>query len=232
MSLRRILPALAVSALALTAPAAGAQSHALTFTAGGTVNAFGTSVGPYGGTLTTTPPGSSLAITLFCNDILNTVGVGETFAVFVSPLIGDLSNTRGGNAMLSNYKRAAWLSAQFATNASTNWAGIQSAMWESMSPGTPNGGANPLAPTDEAYWLNQVAAAETANYLGFDFTPYVIITDTQATLGSFVDDAFHQEFMSANSGVTTTPEPATVALLGAGLLGVAGAARARRRATV
>jgi hypothetical protein len=223
MSLRRLVPALAVSALAATA--AEAQSYELTFTAGGPVSAFSTTVGPYSGTLKTTPPGTSVGLTLFCDDILNTIAVGSTFDVFVSPLIGDLSNTRGGNAMLANYKRVAWLSAQFTpANLTLNqYDGIQAAMWESMSPGNPNGGA------EETFWLGAVAAAEAGGYLGFDFTPYVIITDVNATKGNFVDDAFNQEFLSANSGVVTTPEPASLALLGTGTLALLGAARVRRR---
>jgi hypothetical protein len=238
MSLRRLL---AVSFAALAPIVAHAQTS-LTFN-GSQPNAYNNGshlVGPFDGSVTTVGLPGSTNLSIYCVDLLNTVGFGNTFQVNVTSLADgtDLSNTRHPGA-LTAYRQAAWLSNLFSlvppAYTSTYYTPIQYAMWDMLNPGS--------APADpnKTLALNLAAAAASANFNAFsydvgggnvvdfgafDYSRYSVLTDVRSA--GTVDDDYRQEFITGDMIPTATPEPATIALVGGGLLAMAGVGRRRR----
>lgn len=176
-----------------------------TFVDGGSVSAFGYLVGPYNGIM---GAGSSAQnVFLYCVDFEHHIANGELWSANLTNLgtgVGVGTNTRSANLTL--YRQAAWLSTQYALHPAAT-ADIQATIWNLF---TVAAGAQPSS----GFWLTQ---AQT-NYGSLDYSSFLVVTDVNRALES-----------SAQEFIVVTPEPATIALLGTGLLVVFGAATRRQR---
>jgi len=185
------------------------------------VTAFGYYVGPFTGTVLSDP--TRPTINLFCVDVLNSIKFGQTWTgAFTRLSSNDFSATRHGIAAKSSYEKAAYLASQYrAPGVNTSqWGGIQTAVWNLLNPGNPNGGTNPTANSSEAYWLAQADSW----YLGggartFDLSRWSIVTDVQGV--GVVSGRGTQEFLT---DTTATPEPETWILMGTGIMLILGVA--------
>lgn len=188
------------------------------------VTAFGYYVGPFTGTVLSDP--TRPTINLFCVDVLNQVRFGQQWTgVFTNLGSGDFGATRHGISAKSSYQKAAWLASQYKASGiqTSQWGGIQAAVWNLLNPGNPNGGTNPLANSSEAYWLAQADGwYNGGGAQSFDFSRWSIVTDVGAA--GLVSGGGTQEFLT---DTTVTPEPETLILLGTGLLVVIGVAVAK-----
>jgi hypothetical protein len=179
--------------------------------AGGVVSTFSSPsvyLGPYTATLTSDPTHSTFSI--YCIDFLHEINVGDVWTANVSEISSTgLSDTRLGNAGLTQYQKAIWLATQFAANQTREaWSAIHDAIWYITTPGyalkTSSKGQS---------WVNQVNAAfALGTPTDVDFTQWRVLTDTR-TPGT-------QEFLVSTPPTTVTPEPGTYLLMITGLVGV------------
>jgi hypothetical protein len=213
----KVLRALSlVVAVAATSQIAVAQPIGMKFQSGPStpaVTGYGYYVGPFSGTVTSNP--TLPTISLFCVDILNQISWGQSWQANVSSLMaGGLGLTRHGNAKLDAYKKAAWLTTQYSLNSTTQWAGIQAAIWNLLNPGSPNGGAA------EQTWLTAANTfASSSAYSTFNWSQFRIITAVGAA--GLKQGGGTQEFITT-ADPYVTPEPATLILLATGLIGTVG----------
>jgi hypothetical protein len=223
---------LAATALSLAPLAGDAQSSGtLTFqpSGAGLPTALGYYVGPFWGTLTSDP--TRPTIDLFCVDVLNAINFGHSWSAnFTNLASGDLSLTRHGDAKTAKYQQAAYLASMYTAPGVTTsqFGGLQAAIWNLLNPGYPNGGANVLSTSSEAYWLGQANAwLNGGGASTFDFSKWTIVTDVSAA--GRVSGYGTQEFLTTGLNTAVTPEPETWMLMGTGLMLIVGFAIKRGR---
>jgi hypothetical protein len=220
-----------IAALALTlsfgfaAPASA--STQFTFLNPGTVTAFGYYVGQYHG-LEGMPVNAN--VVLNCVDFFHDIANGDVWQANLTSLgssTGIGTVTRFNN--LTAYREAAWLTTQYATapNNSTI-ADIQATIWNLFS-----GPTTPPQPSSNA-WLTAAQAYVVANPNGATYQSFWVVSDVNTHLVTGGDDPnSKQEFIiyddTFNPNVIPTPEPATMMLVGTGLIGFAGVSIRRRK---
>ncbi len=188
-----VLSLLAAVAIILAAPIAKADGVQVTLTgvSGGSANGVDTS--PYYGTVD-----GVKGLAIVCDDYWHEVYIGETWTA-TENTFSTLSNARfqGANAAatLLMYEEAAFLVQQLAGNPGSS-ADISFAIWSIFSQGVP-GTAN------SAWW---VTYAQNQSYYAGEFSNFIILTPTDSSA------------QSAQEYLVNTPEPASILLLGSGLL--------------
>lgn len=229
MRVPRLLLASALSLAPLTGSAQSSGTITFQPSGVGQPTALGYYVGPFWGTLASDP--TKPTIDLFCVDVLNAINFGYTWtANFTNLASGDLSLTRHGDGKASKYQQAAYLASMYQAPGvtSSQYGGLQAAIWNLLNPGYPNGGTNVLSTSSEAYWLGQANSwYNGGGASAFDFSKWTVVTDVSAA--GRVWGYGTQEFLTSSLNTAVTPEPETWMLMGTGLMLIVGFAVKRGR---
>ena len=166
-------------------------------------------------------------IDVYCVDYQHRIGLPERWTVRytqVSDGSGLATRTMWGQfggftpspaAVQLRYTQAAWLASQFWKNETSEWKGIHYAMWHVFNASTPSAESG-----NSAWWLQQAQMASNYNTVNMDY--WYVVTDVNVS--SISDDGSGQEYLTY-----VTPEPATIFLMGTGLVAVLGMTLVTRR---
>ena len=168
------------------------------------------------------PAGTSTfgpTVDIFCVDFTHYANTGTYNAYFTNlgTDAADVGITTRTHS-LTQYLEAAYLAGAYYTN--TSAAGdINGAIWQIMN-------GEPLYRYNGTSWdasgINYWVGQATNNWQSVDASQWVVVTDQ---LGAKNDNTGSQEYLTQ-----VTPEPATLLLLGTGLLAMIGAATMKRTA--
>lgn len=203
----------AISLLGI-AGSAFADQVDVTFTGVNGSNQGGYYTSPYYGFITE-PNGSKFNVDLYCNDFTHEIVTGESWLAVVSNF-QDLSQVRFPGVTSTQteqrYGEMAWLVEQIIKHP-TQAGDINFALWAIADPAvTQQPGFTP----NSALWL---ATAESKTYSAAMFKNIEILTPISPTPNSA------QEMLIQ----TATPEPASLALFGTGMLALGGLVRRLRK---
>ncbi len=179
-------------------------------------------VGPHDGSFDML---SSAIQQVICVDLYHSLRNGQAYFADVTLLASSTSDiaslTRqgqllGGAAGFSKYLQMAWLAEKFGTQSTSEWAGIQGAIWNLQSTGNPDAASN----ANVQFWLTQVLQADLSSV---DRNSWAVVTNVE------VDGGYGgtQEFLVRTNVV---PEPATWVLMLTGFAAMVIIARRRRTA--
>ena len=163
------------------------------------------------------PAGTSTwgpTVDIFCVDLYNNIGIGDQYAANFTNLSGPGVGVATRARTLTQYLEAAYLAQKIELGANKNL--YTGAIWNIMS-GSP-------VTYSVAGDIQLVVADAVANYGSVNANQWVVVTDVNAAGNN---NRGKQEFITH-----VTPEPATLLLLGTGLMATLMAAGAFRRTAV
>lgn len=220
--MRSRISALVLTAMLGIASPVAAQTQ-FQFTSGGTTSFGGYLVGNYQGIA---GPPISGNVVLNCVDFFNSVFVGAVWTANLTSLATGGATIAAGNVTRFNnlqaYRQAAWLTTQYAANPGQT-GNIQATIWDLF-------GNTPLQATNDPFWLNQsLAYVNDPNRVASDYAGFYVVSDinTHTNAANSIQEFIIEEDIT--STVISTPEPASVVLLGSGLLALGYGARRRRK---
>ena len=146
---------------------------------------------------------------MFCVDYLNHIGFNSPYTANVTSLASNsLSNTRFGAAELTDYRKAFYLTTQFAANPTSQWGDIHATIWSLFVAGGPTPSSNA--------WLTVATNWYTTTGATADWSQAFVLSDVNISHGAngqtYPGTGGVQEFVTGQITIpptttTTVPEP-------------------------